>query len=456
MKNENIKILVVDDEAAICEVLSASLADENYQVQVAKDAEEALSIYNKFMPDIVLLDVWMPGGKDGIDVLKEIKSKPKSAQVIMMSGHGTIETAVGAVKVGAYDFVEKPLSMDRIGILIRNILDLEKEKKDKENLLSQIQASLRLVGTSEESRRIRQMVTKISSADNWGLIKGEKGVGKLTIAKNIHYLSPRASGPFIHFQCTSIPQDLLEGELFGYAKGSKPGLTEDKKGVFEFAHMGTLYIENAESLTLEVQEKLMEALKNLKATRFGGDQPYDADVRVLVAAPTDIESKVKAGQFREDLYYRLNVVPLEIKPLRERAVDIPILVDHFVDEICRKTGVKEKALRPEAVEALKKYDWPGNVRELQNFIERLYILFDQSPEIGVEDLTYAGLKLDGEAGVIYKNYGTFREARAQFEKEFLLAKIEENNGNISKTSEAIGLERSYLHRKIKAYGIEVN
>lgn len=456
MKNENVKILVVDDEAAICEVLSASLADENYQVQVAKDADEALSLYNKFMPDIVLLDVWMPGGKDGIDVLKEIKSKPKSAQVIMMSGHGTIETAVGAVKMGAYDFVEKPLSMDRIGILIRNILDLEQERKDKENLLSQIQASLRLVGTSEESRRIRQMVTKISGADNWGLVKGEKGVGKLTVAKNIHYLSSRASGPFIHFQCTSIPEDLLEGELFGYAKGSKPGLEEDKKGVFEYAHKGTLYIENAESLTLGVQEKLMEALKSFKATRFGGVEAYDADVRVLISAPSDIEGKVKSGQFREDLYYRLNVVPLEIKPLRERAVDIPILVDHFVDEICRKTGVKAKTLRPEAVEALKKYDWPGNVRELQNFIERLYILFDQNIEVGVEDLTYAGLKLQGEAGVIYKSYGTFREARAQFEKEFLLAKIEENNGNISKTSEAIGLERSYLHRKIKAYGIEVN
>lgn len=456
MKNENIKILVVDDEAAICEVLSASLADENYQVQVAKDAIEALAIYNKFVPDIVLLDVWMPGGKDGIDVLKEIKSKPKSAQVIMMSGHGTIETAVNAVKVGAYDFVEKPLSMDRIGILIRNILDFEKERKDKENLLSQIQASLRLVGTSEESRRIRQMVTKISGADNWGLIKGEKGVGKLTVAKNIHYLSPRASGPFIHFQCASVPEELLEGELFGYAKGSKPGLVEDKKGIFEFAHMGTLYIESAENLTPNVQEKLMEALKSLKAVRFGGTESYDSDVRVLISSSNDIENKVKNGQFREDLYYRLNVVPLEIKALRERAVDIPILVDHFVDEICRKTGVKNKILREEAVEALKKYDWPGNVRELQNFIERLYILFDQNSEIGVEDLTYAGLKLQGEAGIIYKNYGTFREARAQFEKEFLLAKIEENNGNISKTSEAIGLERSYLHRKIKAYGIEVN
>lgn len=456
MKNENIKILVVDDESAICEVLSASLEDEGYQVEVAKDAAGAIEVYNKFIPDIVLLDVWMPGGKDGIDVLKEIKTKSKSSQVIMMSGHGTIETAVNAVKIGAYDFVEKPLSMDRIGILIRNILDFEKERKDKENLLSQIQASLRLVGTSEESRRIRQMVTKISGADNWGLIKGEKGVGKLTVAKNIHYLSSRASGPFIHFRCASVPKELLEGELFGYNKGSKPGLIENKKGVFEFAHKGTLYIESAEDLTPEVQEKFMEALKNLKTTRFGGGEPYDADVRVLMSSYQDIEKAIKAGSFREDLYYRLNVVPLEVKPLRERVTDIPILLDHFVDEICRKTGVKVKALRQEAIDALKRYEWPGNVRELQNFIERLYILFDQSTEIGVEDLTYAGLKLQGEAGVIYKNYGTFREARAQFEKEFLLAKIEENNGNISKTSEAIGLERSYLHRKIKAYGIEVN
>lgn len=456
MKNESVKILVVDDEAAICEVLSASLRDENYNVKVAKDADEAITVYNQFIPDIVLLDVWMPGGKDGIDVLKEIKSKAKSAQVIMMSGHGTIETAVNAVKIGAYDFVEKPLSMDRIGILIKNILAFEKERRDKENLLSQIQASLRLVGTSEESRRIRQMVTKVSSADNWSLIKGEKGVGKLTVAKNIHYLSPRASGPFVQFRCASIPEELLEGELFGYASGSKPGMTEDKKGLFEFANKGTLYIESAEHLTPLVQEKLMEALKSGKAFRSGSTQSYESDVRILIATTTDMESLVKEGKFREDLYYRLNVVPIEIKPLRERIIDVPILVDHFVDEICRKTGVRTKVIRSEAFEALKKYDWPGNVRELQNFIERLYILFDQNTEIGVEDLTYAGLKLQGEAGIIYKNYGTFREARAQFEKEFLLAKIEENNGNISKTSEAIGLERSYLHRKIKAYGIEVN
>lgn len=456
MKNSDVRILVVDDETAICEVLSASLKDDQFNVKVATDGAEALKTYASFMPHIVLLDVWMPGDLDGVAVLNEIKSKSKSAHVIMMSGHGTIETAVHAVKNGAYDFVEKPISFDRISILINNILAYESEKQGKENLLSHIQASLRIVGVSEESRRIKQLVSKVAANDSWNLITGEKGTGRKTIAKNIHFLSHRASNDFVELKCATIPKSLLFGEIFGYKADSKPGVTQNKKGALELAQKGTLYLDEVSSLSPEVQSALIEYMKSGKAKLFGDEEFYMADVRILFGADKPVETLVKAGEFREDLYSRINVLPFSIKPLRDRVEDIPVLYDHFADEVCRKFGYAKKTIRSEALETLKSYNWPGNVSELQNLVERLYILADQVTEIGVEDLTYAGLMLPGKAGAVFNSFGNFREARAQFEKEFLLAKIEENNGNISKTSEAIGLERSYLHRKIKAYGIEVN
>ncbi len=456
MKNSDVKILVVDDEKAICEVLSASLKDEEFHVTVASDGVEALKAYDTFQPHIVLLDVWMPGDLDGVDVLKDIKSKSKSAHVIMMSGHGTIETAVQAVKNGAYDFIEKPISFDRISILVNNIIAYENERQGKQNLLSHIQNSLRIVGISEESRRIKQLVTKVATNDSWNLIQGERGVGKKTISKNIHFLSHRVGGHFIELKCAQIPKPLLFGEIFGHSRNSQPGLMQDKKGVLELAHKGTLYLDGAESLTDEVQHALIEYLKTGKSKRAGGHDPYTSDVRILFGTDKSLKYLVQSGEFREDLFFRINVLPFEIKPLRERIEDIPVLYDHFADEVCRKIGSVKKTIRPEALDILKSYKWPGNVLELMNLVERLYILADQVTEIGVEDLSYAGLTLSGKAGAVFNSFGTFREARAQFEKEFLLAKIEENNGNISKTSEAIGLERSYLHRKIKAYGIEVN
>lgn len=456
MKNADVKILVVDDEPAILEVLSDSLKDDEFSVSTASNGAEALKIYSTFQPHIVLLDVWMPGDLDGVDVLKEIKSKSKSAHVIMMSGHGTIETAVSAVKNGAYDFIEKPISFDRISILIKNILDFESERQGKENLLSHIQASVRLIGISEESRRIKQLATKLATTENWNLIYGERGTGKRTLAKNIHFLSHRGANNFVELKCAGIPKNLLYGEIFGYSKNSQPGLTQDKKGLIEFAHKGTLYLDGLEHLSDDVQHALIEISKTGKAKRYGSSDTYNVDVKILFGTDKNIKDLVKSGHFREDLFLRINIQPLDIKPLKDRAEDIPVLYDHFVDEFCRKTGVQKKSIRPEALEILKSYKWPGNVAELHNMVERLYILTDQGLEIGVEDLSYAGMTLTGKVGAVFNSFGNFREARAQFEKEFLLAKIEENNGNISKTSEAIGLERSYLHRKIKSFGIEIN
>jgi two-component system, NtrC family, nitrogen regulation response regulator NtrX len=456
MKNADVRILVVDDEPAICEVLQASLRDDEFNVKIASSGVEALKAYSSFQPHIVLLDVWMPGDLDGVDVLKDIKSKSKSAHVIMMSGHGTIETAVQAVKNGAYDFIEKPISFDRISILINNIMAYESERQGKENLLSHIQNSLRLINISEESRRIKQLVTKVASSDSWNLIQNKHNTGKKTIAKNIHFLSHRTGGNFIELKCSNIPKQLLYGEIFGYSKSSQPGMSQDKPGVLSLAHKGTLYLDGASALTDEVQQALIEYLKTGKSKKAGGDEYFSSDVRILFGSDKPIKDLVQSGAFREDLFLRINIMPFEVRPLRDRTEDIPTLYDHFEDEVCRKLGGLKKFIRPEALDILKSYKWPGNVTELQNLVERLYILADQVSEIGVEDLSYAGLMLTGKAGAVFNSFGTFREARAQFEKEFLLAKIEENNGNISKTSEAIGLERSYLHRKIKAYGIEVN
>ena len=454
MKNSDLKILVVDDEAPICEVLSAALEDEGFYVKVAPNGSEALKAVENFQPHIVFLDVWMPGDLDGIDVLKKIKFKTRSPQVIMMSGHGNIETAVNAVKVGAYDFLEKPLSIDRVNILVKNIMDFLKERQGKENLLSHIQASIRLIGVTEESRRMKQIVSKVAALDDWNLIQGERGTGKTTLAKNIHFLSLRAGAPFLDFKCSNVPKELLYGEIFGYEAKALPGLEKAKKGLLQIAHKGTLYLDGAEHLTPKVQEGLIDLLKTGKATRLEGQTPYFVDVKVIIGSPRDLKPLVKNGSFREDLFHRINVLPVEIQPLSHRQEDIPILFDHFADEICRKTGEDKKTLRKETLEILKNYSWPGNIAELRNFVERLYILMDEIHEIGVEDLSYAGMTLSGQAGAIFSSYGNFREARAQFEKDFLSAKIEENNGNISRTSEAIGLERSYLHRKIKAYGLD--
>jgi two-component system, NtrC family, nitrogen regulation response regulator NtrX len=456
MKNSDLKILIVDDESAIVEVLSASLRDDEYEVRTAANGVDALKVYAEFQPHIVLLDVWMPGDLDGVDVLKEIKSKSKSAHIIMMSGHGTIETAVQAVKNGAYDFIEKPISLDRISILINNIISFESEKQGRENLLSHIQASLRLIGISEESRRIKQLTSKMAASENWNLISGEKGTGKRTLAKNIHYLSHRASSNFIELKCLNVPKNLQYGEIFGYAQNSQPGLLSDKPGLLEKTNKGTLYLDGVESLTDEVQAALVEMAKTSKVKRLGSNTEYVVDVKLLFGTDKNIKDLVKSNLFREDLFTRISAQTLEMKPLRERTEDVPVLFDHFVDEVCRKTGFSKKLIRPEALEILKTYKWPGNVAELYNLVERVYILADQVSEIGVEDLAYAGLVLTGKAGAAFNGFGNFREARAHFEKEYLLAKIEENHGNISKTSEAIGLERSYLHRKIKAYGIEVN
>ncbi len=446
------KILIVDDEKAICEVLSASLRDEGYVVETAANGEIGLQLIEKFKPAVVLLDVWMPGRYDGIGVLKMSKEQQSPTDFIVMSGHGTIETAVQATKLGAWDFVEKPISLDKISILIKNILAFQKERQEKRNLLHRLRENIAIIGNSDESKQIKQLVVKLAPTAHWLLIQGEVGTGKELIANNIHFLSSRAGYSFVDLKCSQVPADLMEGELFGYEAGALVGTNEERLGKFDLAHRGTFFLDDIDSLSMPVQEKIYRYLQTNKTQRKGGTKSIELDVRIVAATAKNLSKEVEAGRFHQDLYQRLNLVPLQIPPLRERKKDIEALIFYFSSKVAASGGYYLKTFTAQAMEVLLSYEWPGNVRELKNFIERVYILTPEDT-VDVHDMKFAGL----QAGVAssYTEFGSFREARAQFEKEYILNKITEFDGNISKTAESIGLERSYLHRKIKSFGMDI-
>ncbi len=447
------RILIVDDEKPIREVLSAALKDDGYLVETAFDGESGLEMMKNFKPQIVFLDIWMPGKMDGLDVLKQAKELFPQQQVVIMSGHGTIETAVKAVKLGAWDFVEKPLSLDKVSILIQNIFTLFREQNEKQALLQRLRQNLALVGEGALMQATKQIVSRVAPTTSWVLLTGEPGTGKMLVAQNIHYLSPRASQPFIPLSLARVPKELMTGEIFGYQKGALVGSNFDKKGKLDFANQGTLYLEEVSELTDECQVKLQKLLSEGTFERVGSKSSLKADVRIIASSTKNLEDEVKAGRFREDLYYRLNVVPFVLPPLRQRTEDLPALIDHFGDQFVHEGGFYRKEFSEQAMEAMNDYDWPGNVRELRNFVERIYIL-TPGEFVDLHDVRFAGLGAGPEDPVSGTEGLNFRDARARFEKEFLLRKIQENNGNISRTAEMIGLERSYLHRKIKSYGIE--
>lgn len=453
--NKSIKILIIDDEAPIRDVLSATLKDEYYQVQAAHDGQSGLQAIREFQPDVVFLDIWMPGSLDGIQVLTEAKKNFPEVEFVMISGHGTIETAVKATKLGAWDFIEKPLSMDKILIVITNIIQFQQEKIEKTLLLNKLRKSIALIGEAPAIVETKQMIAKIAPLQVPVLISGEDGVGKELVAQNLHYLSGRAGRSYIDFNCALVPEDLLEGEIFGIEKGVLPGIDKVKKGKLDHAIGGTLFIDEVTALTPIAQDKLLRFLLEKKFSRMGNTDAIQADVRVIVSSTKDIESEVVTGRFREDLFKQLNQAQIRIPSLREHVEDIPVLVSHFSDYFTRDGGYLHKSFSEQAMKKLLQYNWPGNVRELRNFIERVYIL-TPGEFVDVHDLRFAGLiDKSEEALVSMDELTTFRDARAKFEKEYLIRKIAENNGNISKTAEVIGLERSYLHRKIKSYGIDV-
>lgn len=449
------KILIIDDEPAIRQVMSASLKDEGFQVITAADGVSGLQSLRSEQPTICFLDIWMPGDFDGIQVLTQAKQENLNTEFIMISGHGTIETAVKSTKLGAWDFIEKPLSMDKILIVISNVLSYLQQKDEKLALLNKLRKNIAFVGESSAIIQTKQMISRVAPTSSWVLITGESGTGKHLAAENIHFMSTRASKPFVEVNCLAVAEDLLESEIFGLEKGAWPGADRSQRGKIELAESGTLYIEEIADMNEITQVKLLRCLQEQKFQRVGGTEFIGCDVRVIASTTKDVEKLVKEKVLREDLYYRLNILPFKIAPLRDRTEDIPSLTQHFGELSTRESGEMRKTFSEKAIQTMKEYGWPGNVRELKNFIERVYIL-TPSEYIDVHDLKFAGLVAKESSSPGMSDMSNFRDARAQFEKEYLIKKIEENGGNISRTAEVIGLERSYLHRKIKAYGIEVH
>lgn len=440
-------ILVVDDEEGIRETLSEILEDEGYQVFTASTGEEAIKVFRMESPDLVFLDIWLPG-IDGIETLKEIKNIRRDVPVIMISGHGTIEIAIKAIQMGACDFIEKPLSLDRIIVSSSKALALGNLERENRDLKENLNRRWRLIGESEKMRSLRSQIEIAARSSSRVLITGESGSGKELVARLLHGLSNRASKPFIEVNCAAIPQELIESEMFGHEKGSFTGAFERKKGKFELADGGTLFLDEIGDMSLQTQAKVLRVIETQEFQRVGGSANIKVDVRIVAATNKDLPTEVRKGTFREDLFFRLNVIPISVPPLRERKDDIPLLVDYFIKTISEEYGQRPKKITLEAIRRLQNHEWPGNVRELRNTLERLLIM-TQSDVITEKDISLSnGIEMAG-----YFSYRTLKEARDAFERDFILKKLEENNWNISKTAEQLDIERSNLHRKIKTYNI---
>ncbi|MEC4888491.1 MAG: sigma-54 dependent transcriptional regulator [Nitrospira sp.] len=456
-------ILIVDDEEAIRTSLRSILEDEGYEVAVAASGTEALKIYTTDPPDLMILDIWMPE-LDGLETLKRVKAFVPTAQVMMMSGHGSIETAVKAIKLGAYDYIEKPLSLENVTLRVKHALDQYRLEEENRTLKTKVQRKFELVGQSPVMQQLRQLIETAGPTNSRVLIGGENGTGKELVARAIHAHSVRAEHPFIAVNCAAIPETLIESELFGHEKGSFTGATSMKRGQFEQADGGTLFLDEIGDMSLSTQAKVLRALQEQQFTRVGGAKLMKVDVRVLAASNKDLEKEIAKGQFREDLFYRLNVVPIIVPPLRERREDIPALVRHFMKIHAEEQGLRIKEVSPEAMAVFQQYEWPGNIRELRNLIERLMIMVP-GPVI---DAPQAAMSLQGRAGsqsapaghqaaspLLTKSYDSLRDARNAFEKDYIGRKLREHHWNISRTAEDLQIERSHLHRKIKLLEVEM-
>jgi two-component system nitrogen regulation response regulator NtrX len=455
----NEKILVVDDEESIRSSLAGILEDEDFSISFAHDGITALDMVRKHMPDLVLLDIWMPR-MDGIETLQKIKELNPSLTVIMMSGHGTIETAVKSTKMGAYDFIEKPLSLEKLLVTVRNALGMRRLRAENDSLRELAYGDQVLTGTSPLMIKLKEQIDMVAPTNASVLITGENGTGKELVARSIHFGSTRRDKPFVEINCAAIPEELIESELFGHEKGAFTGAVAQKKGKFDLADGGTIFLDEIGDMSLKTQAKVLRILQERKFERVGGTKTLEVDVRVIAATNKILEDEIRAGNFREDLFYRLNVVPFTVPPLRERRGDIPLLVDQFLQKCSLKEGRELKCFSPEAMELMKNHDWPGNVRELKNIVERLVIM-TPGTTIDVADLPAHMAAVTNGREVVPQRLdnvlecSTLREAREEFEKEFILQKLEENNWNVSKTADVIELERSNLYRKMKSYGIDL-
>ena len=447
-------VLVIDDETNIRKTLEGVLSDDGYHVIQAGDGAQGLEVFSRSFVDAVLLDVWMPG-MDGIETLKKIREAYPIVPVIMISGHGTIDTAVKAVKMGAFDFIEKPISLSKLLITLSRAIEQGQLRRENVELKERVEKKYRLVGDSEAMGRVRAEIAAAGPTNASVLVAGENGSGKEIVAREIHRHSKRASRPFVAVNCAAIPDELIESELFGHEKGAFTGATVRRRGRFELGDGGTLFLDEVGDMSPRTQAKILRVLEEKQFERIGGGEKIHADVRIIAATNRNLPKEVKAGRFRDDLYFRLNVFPIVVPPLRDRKEDIPSITEHFVGEICTEHGKERKKVPRAAMERLMAHTWPGNVRELRNVVERLVIL-STSSAIG-EDTVQRVLAADSaraetpHAAVFDQE--DFREAVLAFEKEFLTQKLRQNEFNVSRTAEKLGLDRTSIHRKMKQLGI---
>lgn len=442
------QVLIVDDEEGIRESLSQIIEDDGYETVTVSSGEDAIKAVQETLPDLVLLDIWM-SGIDGIQTLQEIKAMHPDLPVIMISGHANIESAIKATKMGAYDLLEKPLSLDKVLLSVQRALEKKNLEMENRALRENLFRRWKLVGESLKMKLLEEQIRMAAASNSRVLILGESGSGKELVAHLLHDYSSRTNGFFVEVNCAAIPQELIESELFGHEKGSFTGAFERKKGKFELADKGTLFLDEIGDMSLQTQAKVLRVIETQEFQRVGGNKNIKVDVRIISATNKDLAEEVKKGSFREDLFFRLNVIPIKVPALRERLEDIPLLVDHFLDILAVEYGQQKKSISPEALSTLQNHAWPGNIRELRNVLERLVIMTPAKVIPHVDILASETPRSD------YFGFTTLKDARDAFEKEFIARKLKENSWNVSKTAEVLGIERSNLHRKIKAYEIKV-
>ena len=446
-------ILIVDDEPGVRSALAGVLRDEGYDVDAVDSGEACLERLAGHVYDVVLLDVWLPG-MDGLATLARMRERQLDAQVVIISGHGNVESAVRAIKNGAFDFVEKPLSLEKTVLVVRNAMRQRHLEAENLALRAKVDAHYLMIGESFAMVKLREQVAMAAPTNGRVLIMGENGTGKELVARNIHSMSRRRAAPFVEVNCAAIPEELIESELFGHVRGAFTGAVADRRGKFEVAHGGTIFLDEIGDMSLKTQAKVLRVLQEQVMEAVGGSTRIRVDARVLAATNKDLPTEIRAARFREDLYFRLNVVPIYVPTLRERIEDIPLLADHFMAMLAREYGRRPKTFEPDAVATLQRYAWPGNVRELRNLIERLMIMVP-GDRVGARDVTFLDQGTAGPPPVELKTdaIAPLHDARDDFERQYILRALAAQQGNISRTADVLGVERSNLYRKMRAFGI---
>ena len=449
------RILIVDDEPGVRSALGGVLRDEGYDVDAVASGEECLERATRLAPDVILLDIWLPG-IDGLVTLARLRERQIEAKIVIISGHGNIESAVRAIKSGAFDFVEKPLSIDKTMLVVRNAIRQRHLEAENRDLRAQVDRRLTMVGESYAMAQLREQIAMAAPTNGRVLVFGENGTGKELVARSVHGLSRRRGGPFIEVNCAAIPEELIESELFGHARGAFTGAVTDRRGRFETADGGTLFLDEIGDMSLKTQAKVLRVLQEQVVEPIGSVQRIKVDVRVIAATNKDLPAAIRSGEFREDLYFRLNVIPIFVPPLRDRQDDIPLLAEFFMAGFAQEYGRRAKAFDPASMALLRGYAWPGNVRELRNLVERIAIMA-RGEIITAEDLAFLGSHGGtAPAAMAAAVIEPLHDARDRFERDYILRALAEQHGNMSRTAEVLGVERSNLYRKMRAFGIAPN